>query len=576
MSSDKAPASQPLRTLSFMHLPHKVRRQIYIFAGLVRVCPIDLNDEGRNKRDYLRECADWCEGSLGDGRENFNNRAAHVCFYRSMKLAGSIFHYYNSDGFDCICEPRLPTQLLFISHAIHDEVSSILYSENKFRICRSNYRGLSALQNLTSQALASLTSLSIRLNKCSCVADHQCDNPWDRCRSCHAACKRGDDEPISKSTANGKAILQDWNLLADRIATNIQPSRLKLSLICDTINSDTAKDTVEPLIKMPTLAECAIRLGQAPNLELRRLAETTVFRVVDRPVDHLNSPFRFLDLPEEIQIQILEYTDLVAPFNLHWNPYTGLSRSDCCARCMDTLESCCCPPQHAAFSSMGCDCWRIPSELFQVSHKMRNYATQIFYSKNQFIFQIETYESVGICNSGGLSQFLRLLPPDALPHLRSIRCLFGPFNRDAFRPGDVALVTWEDAMEFIARNLSLPKLTLTLDQSLSRDDSYKVGGQESIEEENAVWACYQRMIEPMRQLHGLQNLYVHISSPYDERKIGLRDQRERILEKLVVGQEYDSFAAGKFSDEDYSHCEPETMKPVFGPDGSQIWPLRWN
>ena len=45
--------------LCFLDLPYKIRRRIYILSGLVRVCPINLNNEGRDRSGYMEDCLEW-------------------------------------------------------------------------------------------------------------------------------------------------------------------------------------------------------------------------------------------------------------------------------------------------------------------------------------------------------------------------------------------------------------------------------------------------------------------------------------------------------------------------------------
>ena len=70
---------------SFIDLPYLVRHRIYVLAGLMRFCPINLNQEGPGSR--------ICVG-LDD------EPLSYVCFFESRKNLG---HSYTID-----CIPRLP------------------------------------------------------------------------------------------------------------------------------------------------------------------------------------------------------------------------------------------------------------------------------------------------------------------------------------------------------------------------------------------------------------------------------------------------------------------------------------
>jgi hypothetical protein len=97
------------------------------------------------------------------------------------------------------------------------------------------------------------------------------------------------------------------------LANSIQPGKLELGIICDCADLETAEVIVQPLLTFPALSGCAIRLALIPNKELQALAKDTMGRLLQRtpspPVDV--QLFRFLDLPKEIQLNILGWTNLV-------------------------------------------------------------------------------------------------------------------------------------------------------------------------------------------------------------------------------------------------------------------------
>ena len=84
-------------------------------------------------------------------------------------------------------------------------------------------------------------------------------------------------------------MVEEWIGVARRLSDIIQPGRLRLSLVCNTPDRTSAEDIVRPLLQIPVSAECAVRLGQAPNHDQRRLAESTVLRVTKSKPS--NAPF---------------------------------------------------------------------------------------------------------------------------------------------------------------------------------------------------------------------------------------------------------------------------------------------
>lgn len=114
--------------LSFLGLPSDIRLKIYIFAGLIRVCPINLNHEG-SRRTYREDCRKFYEQSLGwDRLRNKPRPELLYCEFWLMRF--NLLYYPLGNGGVCQC-PVLPFQLLTVCRFIHDEVFDILYSQNK-------------------------------------------------------------------------------------------------------------------------------------------------------------------------------------------------------------------------------------------------------------------------------------------------------------------------------------------------------------------------------------------------------------------------------------------------------------
>ena len=127
-----------------------------------------------------------------------------------------------------------------------------------------------------------------------------------------------------------------------------------------------------------------------------RLTERQPDPVRKNPVHHI---------PHEVQTLLLECTDLVAPHDIQWSPYSGLSChsdrfdklpffcqnpyftcSNLCQICVSTHQGCFryqdCERQSSSSHCQGC--WRYPSSLFLLSRGLRLEATRIFFSRNHF------------------------------------------------------------------------------------------------------------------------------------------------------------------------------------------------
>jgi hypothetical protein len=293
---------KPASKLSFLDLPYEARHCIYAFAGLVRVCPIDFNFEGANTSSHRLEGERW-RRDYPWTNNGFDSFANSKCFYRCKKFSRWICFDWEltPEGLGCVCD-LIPYGLLYVSKAIYDEVSSILYSENKFKICQSNPGGLRAFANLGPRCRGLLTSLAIRLNSCSCVIGHCCPfSPYDdylaTCEVCHHDCRRGLDKLLGMIVSRlDRNFVSEWSRICDELAADAN-TRLRLSVICDISNIDTVEAISNPLQRI-FLKECAVRLGQGPKSVLQVMARSVAQRTTQRLGNKVS---RVLDLPGEIQ-----------------------------------------------------------------------------------------------------------------------------------------------------------------------------------------------------------------------------------------------------------------------------------
>ncbi|OAP54574.1 hypothetical protein AYL99_11022 [Fonsecaea erecta] len=366
---------------------------------------------------------------------------------------------------------------------------------------------------------------------------------------------------------------QEWDRLVLTLATRLTPGRLRLSVVCDTLDHAAAQRVLLPLSSLPLLKSCAIRLGQRPDHSLRRLAQTTVHQAMgqDQPPQ---GPFPWDRLPDELQLQILRHSGLLAPTVIEWEEGKGTPRPSCCQQCTATLEACCCPPLHAAFTSGQCTCWQWPRDHFLVSQGFRSQALQIFYRSNTFSVQtLEAHWTENIppyLEHRSALVFLRSVPRDALPHIRSLRVIFPTSCDDDLGPGTPSLANWTDTLRFIERHLPLAHLSLTLCTATARhDDGYNTGS------EDKELAFYRRMIQPVAILRGIQNLFIVFPPTGDAPREARNRLRERELQTQILGQT-SSVGAPRKLQEGQGHPERELREEwdplTFGPTGDRIWP----
>lgn len=343
------------------------------------------------------------------------------------------------------------------------------------------------LRNLTANSIALLTQLVIHINVASCEKGQACckADPGES-----NLCLKN-DKPLGTSSP---AIISEWQSIARYILARIDPFRLRMYFVCDVDGLETAKDLMEPFCSTPTLADCSIRLSEQPDPLLRDLAQEVATHAMGyqyhSSLDQTQSAFRFLDLPRELRLQILEYTDLVTLLSeVEWNPERNFNlhyRNWRCGGSFDGFFDCCvdshwacqfrncwqgkswpvgcfCRRYHAAFSS-SCYCWSPPASLFLICKQLREDAQEVFFARNRFII----VPSRG-CTSPAestparleISIFLRdVIPSQALPRLRSMEIVFPPFYDDYLRPHESAYQDWLQTIEYVSKLLNLPMLTL--------------------------------------------------------------------------------------------------------------------
>ena len=288
-----------------------------------------------------------------------------------------------------------------------------------------------------------------------------------------------------------------------------------------------------------------------------------------------NIPLQPRSLPFEIQIRILQQTDLVAPYDLQWmeghgficrarspsddhtddlnqkdgDPYWKQGPLDLnpCSMCIATRDPCrnwiAMVPYGASASQ--CECWRFPAEIFLVSKAYHKEAMRIFYSMNHFYVMPAPYE---IDTPAECPAFIEQMPPHALHYLRSLQFIMPDF--DTWGRQGWTGSRWCRYMEILAQRANLPRLTFTIDQSLWCDNCYEDAGSQAQADEVA-WRFDQTLIEPLQASRGLKNLFIHLSHPLEWElsapQSGLRAHREGILERRVKGDGYEADKSGKYT-----------------------------
>jgi hypothetical protein len=474
--------------------------------------------------------------------------------------------------------------LLPTCRAIYTELASILYSSNKVFIRYQDTGNLQSLKILSSTALTAMRHLTVQLNMTITKPDTVC------CPT-YTADPRRRSKPFKASCRQHQEALAEWESVANYVLANCQLSNLCLEFICDVDDIESAERAVKPLLSIKSaLAQCHVRLGRSPNPDLQALAKYVADNATRTHLNPSSSPFRFMELPVELQIQILNYTDLITPsLEVEWCPTRrfglqyariacpGYKGWDCCTpelhnnfqfrHCRynvgNKYDLCFCYRRHAAYSS-ACHCWIPPTSLFLTSRTFRDLAMEVFFSENRFVITPPEYcDTPAIYTPEDLEAFIffaHAVPRNALRFLRFVEIVFPPFKNDYLRANEPAYQEWLQTVTLMKSELNLPGLTLRVYMaSIGAFDRHwglpDYRHRITKEQGDTILQMYKRTLEPLAELDGLGKFFVHLNWPFarmEDTKGQLQtepgfvyEHTKRInqnYEKTVMGDSYDSFA----------------------------------
>lgn len=490
--------------------------------------------------------------------------------------------------------------LLRVCRIMTDEVAFLLYSTNTFYIRYGKPSDLQPLLRLSPVSLRTLRSLRVYLNVASCVlweCSKSTDGGWPGSQVPY-------DRPLLGSSIEGKRRLGDWHQAAQHIGAHIQPNQLDLAFSCDCADLETAQMAVDAfLYQLPQLAVCTIRLGRHRDPGMLVLAEHAAFWAVGLERPHQpRGHFRFMDLPLELRLLILNLTDLITPMReVSWAPDVGyhlhyrlcwcrgglllgdnqLEGSPLRARswsqalyghysckfrnCVRHFErGCFCKRYHSACTtaSPGCYCWEPPTYLFLISKAFRSEAQAVFFNKNRFTV-FGQHPPAGEHPRYSASIFLQDTVPDGcLRYLRFLEIVFPDF--DQYEPrSDPAFHDWEHTIEVFKDKLDLPRLTVRIYTQEDRDpytEHSTLRKTMTGAQGRALQQAYHNMVAPLKIWgdRGLHRFFAHFAWPWYctewgvqvcwEMNHGLREpveRKETLAERTVMGPEYDGVALGK-------------------------------
>ena len=595
MTPDVEFENQPPRSSSLLLLPPHIRRRVYLHAGVARF-------DGRPYTYYL------------DGRKE--NRKARSGKTATAGTTSSMLSWMIGRAPEAEeVRPNFAGLLLSCRH-LYTEAAALLYSANRFVIFYAQLGSLKPLRALSPTVLASLTSLKILLNESSC---HQpthskeypplccCDieRKWANASYCAAKFFEHDvhrrpllDPSFNLDLTSAKLatqpMLSEWYEAAAYLSAAVGVDRLELSLVCDIdpehqYSLDVGQLAIAPLTLFPRLKNCHVRLGKKWTRPLLQLAEEAVLqaRGSSHPQHHHHQPSPptlataalpqgcaaekhplgdpLTNLPPELRLRILEYTDLITPWKevtvsrayrgyQIGHPTCTQSEGGCppqihhgcqLTNCNSGLENrlsrdvhpgCFCRRRHAAFTST-CKCWVPPTALFLVCRALCRDAQFVFFSGNRFVvhdfhalfpwdlpheqFEPSIPGRYYPYDRLFASDFLRdIIPVHCLGDLRFLELVFPPYEPHGW-PGSerATMLDWRDTVDWIRGKVNAPALTLSLvmadfhsesgsevRKSLTKDQGNQIikGGYSPILE----------VLRPLAREDGLSGIYVQVAYPW--------------------------------------------------------------
>jgi hypothetical protein len=307
-----------------------------------------------------------------------------------------------------------------------------------------------------------------------------------------------------------------------------QTGKLNFTFICDVAALNSGKAVVEPLLMLPTLNRCTIRLRHQPNYTLNSLARDTSVATTHSLVLP-SQPFHFNRLPRELRLHILGYT--------HLGRHNGYLKRDeliriqdgklvrgsglfvhkgnqCCRKCTHIAIDCCCPSSFAAYSTI-CVCRRIPCALVYVNREMRQDAITVLLQENCFDFEQDPDKTI---------EFLSQFPAGSLKYIREIQFRFSELQVKQWGNQNYSQ-KWLSLVKFIKAHLNVPTLSITVVA-----DTFDIGMDPHASDESAQRHIYNIYCDITRSLCILGG------AGYIKFALGCFGQLESLMSRKVVGK----------------------------------------
>ncbi|KAF2673181.1 hypothetical protein BT63DRAFT_421349 [Microthyrium microscopicum] len=371
--------------LTFLDLPYKVRKAIYIHAAVI-CCTVSLNGQPDAIESGLPIKESGGFKYVDRANLRFESSVLGPCVRRGVDMKS-----------DCKLDLDTVRSLFHSGRTVSSEAMKIFYSRNKFVVHRCAYNGLKALSRLSPSSLSCLSSVQIELNTslmthgwmnehtlkhrdtfCTCF----CNEPVAS-QNIYQHCICGNsDAALRISTARGKRVLVEFEDLVSTIGPFLKTKNLTLGIICDSEDVATAEAFSEAISRFPRPKDCSIRFSTRSDENIRNVARKTIDKIMGhQPVD-------LSKLPMELRWKVFENMGLIAPKDVEWKA-TGLrpgfnlhldyfQNGHNCKAVKGWNRS------RTAFAT-SCQCWSFPVELFLLNRQFHQAAICMFYRENHFI-----------------------------------------------------------------------------------------------------------------------------------------------------------------------------------------------
>uniref|UniRef100_A0A8H7K3G4 Uncharacterized protein n=1 Tax=Bionectria ochroleuca TaxID=29856 RepID=A0A8H7K3G4_BIOOC len=590
---DRPSKRGPIYGTSFLDLPAHVRDRIYEEAGVGGDEFIDLNL--------------WMARDLYFCQKDDDGQPPNVDDWRGPPFAWCCI---------CNQTPFPAALLWAGSHLIHDEVQAKIYSENVFAVSLSGNQGLRPLEMLSDTALRELRVLYISICPCKCLTpycqrpdtEHFDDRPerWEFWDSTQILVDNAPhSRPLGCISWTDKRTLSQWERICARLRANSRPHQLSLYLAANVADPQTAMRILDPLDGLPILKNLGINLGHHLKSFQEFEPKSFVRQVVQKLTDTIpDKQFPFLALPLELQIKIIRQTKMAHYRGncVHWRaswPHWPLNDWQTCdgkehadryyitesgdvgivddaLRDLDPLvrQTAFCFLEKSAVFNNRCQCTPTGT-LFRVSKAFSVAAQAVFFTENVFClhYKCSSLDQVATGQNNvyplALPSFFHFLPHKYIPSLRNLRIILPPCTPDYLAPGQSDWDEWVWSIGLLEQLADLTRLKLEIQFSARDVDPYLGdGGPEQhqiiadfrrarihgdAKAEKAMLDAYKRILGPMKRLGPeLRALLIYVSWPLCDLSREQRKADERMLERMIMGQEYDSAKFGKRDSSPYT------------------------